>query len=595
MSNYNSQLQSNNTDLQTVLQTLQTKAAGSGSGSANVPSASTAEFGRQPIIEQAPDGKSYFNGVLLPDIPTTGFESTPYLMILKASSNGLALYGSTSKPYYTTRSDNESLELPSGRNRCIYDSENDIWGELQSSTSATWCDLSTNWTIIWSNFDISIGSASATDIYFKCTEPSKETPIGYGDFVSGAENYGVTSDSLNELAHRMQQKYDTYDLFTSEEIREFVMTPPLVEKDVNFYDYDGTLLYSYTLEELQGLTKLPPNASHDGLVGDGWNWTLERLKENNGPIDVAALYATEDGATWFDLENDFDRDIEVTFLWKQSEASGACIDFGDGSELYVTDSTGDLSVTHTYQPGMYRAKIFGSYSLRGTASVCCVNDIAAGGSSLLKRVFIGKTSLINAYSFSRCFKLETISLPNYCYYTGVHIFNSCTSLKFCYTGRRIRSIWSVSSGTFTDTYSSRIVSFGDNTTIAYSLPPSIERAAFAKTFAMDNCGLTNNRIIREILITDATTALPNYAFQNCSSLTKLTIPSRILTIGIQAFRLLPGLRRLRFEGITPPTVTNANAFVDVPTDCIVEVPAESLTAYQEATNYGTIAAQMVGV
>ena len=29
-------------------------------------------------------------------------------------------------------------------------------------------------------------------------------------------------------------------------------------KPIRFFDYNGTLLYSYTLEELQNLTELPP-------------------------------------------------------------------------------------------------------------------------------------------------------------------------------------------------------------------------------------------------------------------------------------------------------------------------------------------------
>src|SRR5574344_498215 len=33
--------------------------------------------------------------------------------------------------------------------------------------------------------------------------------------------------------------------------------PSANRKDVNFYDYDGTLLYSYTLAEAQALTALP--------------------------------------------------------------------------------------------------------------------------------------------------------------------------------------------------------------------------------------------------------------------------------------------------------------------------------------------------
>ena len=50
---------------------------------------------------------------------------------------------------------------------------------------------------------------------------------------------------------------------------------------VRFFDYDGTLLYSYSLEELQGMAALSELPAHEGLVCQGWNWSLEGLKAVN--------------------------------------------------------------------------------------------------------------------------------------------------------------------------------------------------------------------------------------------------------------------------------------------------------------------------
>ena len=41
---------------------------------------------------------------------------------------------------------------------------------------------------------------------------------------------------------------------------------PVAEKDVNFYDYDGTLLHSYTVAEAQELTELPELPEREGLI-----------------------------------------------------------------------------------------------------------------------------------------------------------------------------------------------------------------------------------------------------------------------------------------------------------------------------------------
>lgn len=69
------------------------------------------------------------------------------------------------------------------------------------------------------------------------------------------------------------------------------------ESDINFWDYDGTLLYAWTLAELAGKTELPPLSSHDGLICQGWNWTFQDIKSVGHAVDVGAMYITDDGKT----------------------------------------------------------------------------------------------------------------------------------------------------------------------------------------------------------------------------------------------------------------------------------------------------------
>lgn len=52
----------------------------------------------------------------------------------------------------------------------------------------------------------------------------------------------------------------------------------LKRNDVNFFDYDGTLLYAYTWEEAKALTELPALPVHDDLEVREWNYTLEDIK-----------------------------------------------------------------------------------------------------------------------------------------------------------------------------------------------------------------------------------------------------------------------------------------------------------------------------
>lgn len=45
---------------------------------------------------------------------------------------------------------------------------------------------------------------------------------------------------------------------------------------VNFRDYDGTIVQSYSAADFAALTAMPENPSHDGLTSQGWNWTLAK-------------------------------------------------------------------------------------------------------------------------------------------------------------------------------------------------------------------------------------------------------------------------------------------------------------------------------
>ena len=72
--------------------------------------------------------------------------------------------------------------------------------------------------------------------------------------------------------------------------------------DVNFFDYDGTLLYAYTWEDAQALTELPQLPVHDGLEVREWNYTLEDIKAQGGIffIDVDGTYYTYDNIVTID-------------------------------------------------------------------------------------------------------------------------------------------------------------------------------------------------------------------------------------------------------------------------------------------------------
>ena len=69
---------------------------------------------------------------------------------------------------------------------------------------------------------------------------------------------------------------------------------------VKFYDYDGTVLHSYSASEFANLTELPSNPTHEGLTSQGWNWALAAAKTyvaDYGELNIGQVYNTSDGKT----------------------------------------------------------------------------------------------------------------------------------------------------------------------------------------------------------------------------------------------------------------------------------------------------------
>ena len=200
-------------------------------GKDGIPLASTAEFGRGAAYDIAPDGKSWFNGVLLPEIPVEVLGENPYVLIRKNTTSGYYDLFFSTEPFYTVDADTISgsgITKPWYR-VAIATAENAVtWESNGTSTGNLGYDASR--PVLWSNHDIPNGSATATDIYFQGTEPVKEMLTGYGDYATDSASYAVTSNTLNELAHLMQKRYSTYDLFTGEEIRDFVNRCDFYEK-----------------------------------------------------------------------------------------------------------------------------------------------------------------------------------------------------------------------------------------------------------------------------------------------------------------------------------------------------------------------------
>lgn len=367
-------------------------------------------------------------------------------------------------------------------------------------------------------------------------------------------------------------------------------------KDINFFDYDGTIVASYTAQEWAGVTALPDNPSHDGLTAQGWNHTLAQINTSVstvGKCDVGQMYVTSSGDTEIDIELDALR--KKPYLGLAINGT-VVIDWGDGSETDTVTGTSlstHKSTAHTYSnAGEYTIKIKateGEFIFYGNNTTYVLGDGSNANTgrvyaNAVKAIRIGNgLSAIGNYGLWYLQSLKSITMPNGIMRIDTKAFQYCYSLKHI----NIPTGFSI-----IDSYAFNYC--GSLETI--SLPNGVELAPYA--FA--NCSALKSIVIPSgaqllavnsfyycyslefINIPNSITAIGGASLNWCCSLTSLTIPSGVTSIQINAFNSCYGLKEIIMLPTTPPTLTSANVFNNQASDCIIYVPSASLEAYKTA-------------
>ena len=356
-------------------------------------------------------------------------------------------------------------------------------------------------------------------------------------------------------------------------------------KDVNFYDYDGTLVASYTLAEAQALTALPDGPTHDGLTFQGWNWSLEKIHALTRPMNVGAMYITDDGATRLHIRIATVGRMTVPLYIGQTVANGVSIDWGDGSTAETLAGTGNVNTSHTYaEPGDYVISMmpddgctlsFGN----GSSSYCVMGSTGNNGKvycNMLQDAYIGKNvTSINSYAFNTCYSLASIIIPDGVKSIEVSVFNRCYSLASIIIPDGVTSIGNYA---LQSCYSLASIIIPDGITLF-------------GIYVFNSC-----YSLASIIIPDGVKSIAESTFNNCYSLASIIIPDGVTSIGYNSFYNCYGMRYYDFSACTSvPALSNTNAFKNIPSDCQMLIPAALYDEWSTATNWVTYASYMVAV
>ena len=331
------------------------------------------------------------------------------------------------------------------------------------------------------------------------------------------------------------------------------------EKDVDFIDYDGTLLYSYTKDEFLALTAMPENPSHEGLTAQGWNWTLSDAKTyvtDYGMLVIGQLYVTTSGLTEIDIE--------------LNQATGKSVDLKMSGTKNWGDGTSDTNQSHTYTN-------YGTYTITCDGKIGTNVRIFGQTNQLLNSYvknirLMSDENIIQTQAFEYCRSLKTVILKNKHKYLGDTLFNECRLLKAIVLPTAVEQI---GSSEFYNCTNLEIIS------IAKTIP-SVGSSTF------NGCSKLRKIALPEV------TSVPGSYLINCYALERVVLPKTITSFGSGILNRAYSMKEYDFSKYTSvPSLGDNNVFGGINQLCRIIIPDALYSTWISAQYWSNLSSQIV--
>lgn len=353
-------------------------------------------------------------------------------------------------------------------------------------------------------------------------------------------------------------------------------TAPVSKGDVTFYDYDGTILHSYTKNEFLALSAMPKLPERQGLICQEWNWSFEdaiAYVRDYGILDVGATYITDDGKTRFYISILSKVVSEITLTFSLTTPNSLVIDWGDGKKDSISGTGDNMNAVHKYEEVgdyviafevvegavvQFKQSIFGISSLY--SNMLKKVEIGNGVTSIGKNAFDlcpslssivipqGVTSVGNQ-AFGRCYSLSFIVIPQGITSTGIQIFHKCYSLSSVVMPQSMKSIGG---------------------------------SAFVYCYSLSS-----------VVIPQGMTIIDAGVFSECSSLSSLVIPKRVSVISASAFSNCSSLVILDFSKSTSVPMLATSSAIPSQSGLRITVPDDLYSTWIAETNWSSHASRIV--
>ena len=206
------------------------------------------------------------------------------------------------------------------------------------------------------------------------------------------------------------------------------------------------------------------------------------------------------------------------------------------------------------------------YELTIPSSVTTIDESAFNGCQNVESVKIpNSVTLIGSSAFYGCENLQSITIPNSVKSIGSSAFYGCENLQSITIPNSVKSIGSS-------------VFYGCENLQSITIPNSITSIE-AETFNL--C-----KSLESVTIPNSVTSIGESAFNGCANLKSIIIPERITSIGEYAFSGCTGLTEINSLNTVPPTISTTTFDSKNYLYATLNVPINSLRAYQIAESWG---------
>lgn len=211
--------------------------------------------------------------------------------------------------------------------------------------------------------------------------------------------------------------------------------------------------------------------------------------------------------------------------------------------------------------------------------ICLLNGLTTIGDEAFADSGVGSITIpesvttIGNSAFKGCTRLSAIVIPDSVTSLGMNAFENCSNLKTAVVGTGVSAL---SLATF------RSCTHLDSVSLSNMLT-SVGLNIFQSCTSL-----------KTITIPNSVATIGGSALESCSALTSVYIGSGITSIATRAFCNCTSLTTIGILATNPPELIS-DTFQDVPEDCEIQVPADSIDTYKAADIWSSRADYIVAI